>query len=149
MGSMKMSSVAVHVNTFIKDLLDSDHLPLLAPDVQVSVVGVAVDVVSPDPELHPTRPLVVTLDDGTGVVKCAMFRHQGYQHLRQVKIGDCFLARGVVGEYFQQTQIKCSALKRVEDPDFETLWINKVLLEKKNRESRQSQKKKKKKKKKS
>ena len=131
-----MSSAAVHINTFIKDLLDSDHLSLAAPDVQVSVVGVAVDVVSPDPELHPTRPLVVKLDDGTGVLQCVVFRHQGYPHLGNVKIGDCFLARGVVGQYFQQTQIKCSALKSVDDPDFETLWINKVLLEKKNRESK-------------
>ena len=55
-----------HKSLFIKDLLDS--LSILTPDVHVSVVGIAVDVISPDPEVHPTRPLVVTLDDGTGVI---------------------------------------------------------------------------------
>ena len=123
-----------HKSLFIKDLLDS--LPTLTtPDVHVSVVGIAVDVISPDPEVHPTRPLVVTLDDGTGVIRCVLFRHHELEHLKGVKIGDCFLARGVVSEYFEQTQIKCAALKIVKDPDFETLWINKVLLEKRNRES--------------
>ena len=122
-----------HLSLFIKDLLDS--LPILMPDVQVSVVGVAVDVINPDPEVHPTRPLVVTLDDGTGVVRCVLFRHHELDHLKGVKIGDCFLARGVISHYFEQTQLKCGALKIVEDPNFETLWINKVLLEKKNRES--------------
>ena len=122
-----------HMSLFIKDLLDS--LPMLTPDVQVSVVGVAVDVVSPDHELHPTRPLVVTLDDGTGVVRCVMFRHQELDHFRGVKIGDCFLARGVVTQYFDQTQIRCAALKELRDPNYETFWINKVLVEKKNRES--------------
>ena len=124
---------ASHLSIFIKDLLDS--LPILMPDVQVSVVGVAVDVINPDPEVHPTRPLVVTLDDGTGVVRCVLFRHHELDHLKGVKIGDCFLARGVISHYFEQTQLKCGALKIVEDPNFETLWINKVLLEKKNRES--------------
>ena len=129
-----MSLSCDHKSLFIKDLLDS--LPTLTtPDVHVSVVGIAVDVISPDPEVHPTRPLVVTLDDGTGVIRCVLFRHHELEHLKMVKIGDCFLARGVISEYFEQTQIKCAALKIVKDPDFETLWINKVLLEKKNRES--------------
>lgn len=121
------------MSLFIKDLMDC--LPGLSSDVQISVVGVAVDVTKPDPELHPTRPLVVTLDDGTGVVRCVLFGHQGLDHLSDAKIGDCFQARGLVTQYFEQTQIKCSALKIVDDPNFETLWINKVLLEKRNRQS--------------
>ena len=122
-----------HMSMFIKDLLIS--LPALPPDVHVSVVGVAVDVTNPDPDLHPTRPLVVTLDDGTGVVRCVLFQHQELDHLRGIKIGDCFHARGMVTEYFEQTQIKCAVLKIVHDPNYETLWINKVLLEKKNKDS--------------
>ena len=66
---------------------------------------------------------------------CSVQTYRELEHLTMVKIGDCFLARGVINEYFEQTQIKCAALKIVKDPDFETLWINKVLLEKKNRES--------------
>ena len=110
-----------HKSLFIKDLLDS--LPTLTtPDVHVSVVGIAVDVISPDPEVHPTRPMVVTLDDGTGVIRCVLFRHHELEHLKMVKIGDCFLARGVISEYFEQTQIKCAALKIIKDPDFEKLY---------------------------
>eukprot|EP00092_Neocalanus_flemingeri_P105578 GFUD01135359.1.p1 GENE.GFUD01135359.1~~GFUD01135359.1.p1 ORF type:complete len:140 (+),score=38.27 GFUD01135359.1:25-420(+) len=125
-------STSPHRSLFIKDLMSS--LPGLPPDVQISVIGVAVDVTNPDPETHPTRPLVVTLDDGTGVVSCVLFGHKELDHLRGVKIGDSFHARGVVmvSQYYQQTQLKCSALKVVTDPNFETLWINKVLLEKKN-----------------
>merc|ERR1719369_2300119 len=76
----------------------------------------------------------MTLDDGTGVIKCVLFGFQGVEHLMSVKIGDCFQACGVISHYYYQTQIKCSVIKSVDDPHFETLWINKVLLDKKNKD---------------
>ena len=120
-----------HMSLFIKDLVES--IPLLSTGIKVSVVGVAVDVINPDYDLHPNRPLTVSLDDGTGVIKCVLFRHREQPHLADIKIGDCFLARGLVGQYFEQTQIKCDVLKVVDDPNFETFWVNKVLVEKKMR----------------
>ena len=114
-----------HRNMLVRDVLSSDP-----SDCQVSVCGVVVDIVSPNIELHSNRPLVLSVDDGTGVVKCAMFGHYHHSHLRDISLGQCCLVRGTVTQYMNQTQIKCEVIKLVTDVNFETLWINKVLYEK-------------------
>ena len=118
------------VNVFIKDIFN-EH-PSLA-DRLVSVWGVAVEVMKPCVEMKPTRPLTLSLDDGTSEIKCVLFGFQSYKHLADVSVGQSFLASGSVSEYRQELQIKCESLKIVKDPNFETLWINKVLYEKKER----------------
>ena len=127
-----MVSTKQHMSLFVKDIFD--RYAMLTEDCQVTIVGVVVDISCPDPELHPNRPLVVRLDDGTGVIKCAMFRHHTLNHLKDIKMGDCFQARGTVNRYFEELQIKCVALKTVIDPNFETLWMNKVISERKLKE---------------
>ena len=95
------------------------------------VSGTVVDVVMPNSQLNPSRPLVLSLDDGTGEVRCVFFGFQNYKHLTSVTVGQTFLARGLVSFYRDDVQIKCESLKIVTDPNFETLWINKVIYEKK------------------
>ena len=113
---------------FIKDIFSSlDRYE----DCLVSVSGTVVDVVMPNSQLSPNRPLVLSLDDGTGEVRCVFFGFQNYKHLTSVTAGQTFLARGLVSLYRDELQIKCETLKIVTDPNFETLWINKVLYEKK------------------
>ena len=90
-----------------------------------------VDIVRPNSQLSPNRPLVLSLDDGTGEVRCVFFGFQNYKHLTSVSLGQTFLARGLVSLYREDLQIKCETLKIVKDPNFETLWINKVIYEKK------------------
>jgi len=106
-------------------MMDSDR------ECQVSVCGMLVDIVSPNIEIYSNRPLVITLDDGTGVVSCAMFGHQHHPHLTQLELGQSCVARGVIANYRGKTQIRCELIKLVNDVNFETLWINKVLYEKK------------------
>ena len=98
---------------------------------QVSVSGTVVDIVMPNSQLNPSRPLVLSLDDGTGEVRCVFFGFQNFKHLTSVTLGQSFLARGLVSFYREDVQIKCESLKIVTDPNFETLWINKVIYEKK------------------
>ena len=98
---------------------------------QVSVSGTVVDIVMPDSQLSPSRPLVLSLDDGTGEVRCVFFGFQNFKHLTSVTLGQSFLARGLVSFYREDVQIKCESLKIVTDPNFETLWINKVIYERK------------------
>lgn len=50
----------------------------------VVVQGTVVDLSRPDHQLHPTRPLSLALDDGTGVLKVAIFRHSSLPHLDKV-----------------------------------------------------------------
>ena len=113
---------------FIKDIFC--YLERYA-DCQVSVAGTVVDIVRPNSQLSPNRPLVLSLDDGTGEVRCVFFGFQNYKHLTSVSLGQTFLARGLVSLYREDIQIKCETLKIVKDPNFETLWINKVIYEKK------------------
>ena len=40
--------------------------------------------------------------------------------------------RGVLTSFRDTPQIKCESIKLVTDPNFETLWINKLLYEKKH-----------------
>ena len=100
-------------------------------DCQVCVTGTVVDIVKPNSQLNPSRPLVLSLDDGTGEVRCVFFGFQNYKHLTESTLGQTFLARGQVSLYREEVQIKCETLKIVTDPNFETLWINKVIYEKK------------------
>ena len=113
-----------HKSLFIRDVFT-----LLNTDTHVSVCGVVVDIVKPDLEVHSNRPLTVSVDDGTGEVRCVMFGFQHHKHLINLDIGDCVVVRGVVCEYKNQLQIKCENIKLVTDPNFETLWINKTLYE--------------------
>jgi len=108
-------------------MMDSDS----ERECQVSVCGILVDIVSPNVEIHSNRPLVLTLDDGTAVVNCVMFGHQHHPHLANLELGQCCVARGVVATFRDQIQIRCELIKLVNDVNFETLWINKVLYEKK------------------
>ena len=48
------------------------------------VQGTVVELDKPDPQLHPTRPISLSLDDGTGVLKVAAFRQSSLPHLDQV-----------------------------------------------------------------
>ena len=73
-------------------------------------------------------------DDGTGVVQCCMFGHAHWPHLRSLQLGHCCLARGRVTVYRGAAQLKCDHVKIVTDPNFETLWINKVLFEKRQQQ---------------
>ena len=73
-------------------------------------------------------------DDGTGVVQCCMFGHAHWPHLRSLQLGHCCLARGRVTVYRGAAQLKCDLVKIVTDPNFETLWINKVLFEKRQQQ---------------
>ena len=50
----------------------------------VVVQGTVVELSRPDPQLHPTRPLSLALDDGTGVLKVAIFRNSSLPHLDKV-----------------------------------------------------------------
>ena len=116
------------VCVFIKDIFsDLERYQ----DYQVSVSGTVVDIVMPNSQLSPSRPLVLSLDDGTGEVRCVFFGFQNFKHLTSVTVGQSFLARGQVSLYRENVQIKCETLKIVRDPNFETLWINKVIYEKK------------------
>ena len=100
---------------------------------QVSVCGIVVDIVKPNPDIHSNRPLAISIDDGTGEVRCVMFGFQNYPHLLvNLSIGNCCVVRGVVTKYNNQIQIKSESIKLVTDPNFETLWINKILYEKQN-----------------
>ena len=113
---------------FIRDIFSSlDRYQ----DCQVSVSGTVVDIVMPNSQLNPSRPLVLSLDDGTGEVRCVFFGFQNFKHLTSVTLGQSFLARGLVSFYREDVQIKCESLKIVTDPNFETLWINKVIYERK------------------
>ena len=113
---------------FIKDIFSSlDSYE----DCLVCVSGTVVDIVMPNSQLNPSRPLVLSLDDGTGEVRCVFFGFQNYKHLTSVTVGQTFLARGLVSLFRDDVQIKCETLKIVTDPNFETLWINKVIYEKK------------------
>ena len=100
-------------------------------ECQVCVAGTVVDIVKPNSQLNPSRPLVLSLDDGTGEVRCVFFGFQNYKLLASSTLGQTFLARGQVSLYREEVQIKCESLKIVTDPNFETLWINKVIYEKK------------------
>ena len=116
------------LSLFIKDIFSSlDRYE----DSLVCVSGTVVDVVMPNSQLNPSRPLVLSLDDGTGEVRCVFFGFQNYKHLTSVTVGQTFLARGLVSFYRDDVQIKCESMKVVTDPNFETLWINKVIYEKK------------------
>ena len=95
------------------------------------MAGTVVDIVKPNSQLNPSRPLVLSLDDGTGEVRCVFFGFQNYKLLASSTLGQTFLARGQVSLYREEVQIKCESLKIVTDPNFETLWINKVIYEKK------------------
>ena len=53
-------------------------------ETTVVVQGTVVELDKPDPQLHPTRPISLSLDDGTGVLKVAAFRHSSLPHLDQV-----------------------------------------------------------------
>ena len=55
-----------------------------AEDKVVVVQGTVVEMNRPDPQLHPNRPLSLALDDGTGVLKVAIFRHSSLLHLEKV-----------------------------------------------------------------
>ena len=50
----------------------------------VVVQGTVVELSRPDPQLHPTRPLSLALDDGTGVLKVAIFRNSAIPYLDKV-----------------------------------------------------------------
>ena len=50
----------------------------------VVVQGTVVELSRPDPQLHPTRPISLALDDGTGVLKVAIFRNSSLPHLDKV-----------------------------------------------------------------
>ena len=116
------------MSLFIKDIFSSlDRYE----DSLVCVSGTVVDVVMPNSQLNPSRPLVLSLDDGTGEVRCVFFGFQNFKHLTSVTLGQSFLARGLVSFYREDVQIKCESLKIVTDPNFETLWINKVIYERK------------------
>ena len=53
-------------------------------ETTVVVQGTVVELDKPDPQLHTTRPISLSLDDGTGVLKVAAFRHSSLPHLDQV-----------------------------------------------------------------
>ena len=50
----------------------------------VLVQGTVVELSRPDQQLHPTRPLSLALDDGTGVLKVAVFNYSSLPHLDKV-----------------------------------------------------------------
>ena len=50
----------------------------------VVVQGTVVELSRPDHQLHPTRPLSLALDDGTGLLKVAIFRHSSLPHMDKV-----------------------------------------------------------------
>ena len=50
----------------------------------VVVQGTVVELSRPDPQLYPTRPISLALDDGTGVLKVAIFRNSSLPHLDKV-----------------------------------------------------------------
>ena len=125
-----------HKCLFIRDVLS------LTPSDQdrnchASVCGVVVDIVRPNLDLHSNRPLIISLDDGTGVVKCVLFMFVNLPYLQNLQLGQCCLVRGTVNVYNNQIQIKCQQVKIVNDVNFETLWINKVLFEKKQIEKKE------------
>ena len=120
-----------HKCLFIRDVLS------LTPNDQVSVCGVVVDIIRPNLDLHSNRPLIISLDDGTGLVKCVIFSFVNVPHLQQLHLGQCCLVRGWVNVYNNQTQIKSQQVKIVNDVNFETLWINKVIYEKRQLEKEQ------------
>ena len=62
---------------FINDCIGKDEKAVL-------VQGTVVELSRPDQQLHPTRPLSLALDDGTGVLKVTIFRHSSLPHLDKV-----------------------------------------------------------------
>ena len=129
---LRLSRMAVRAGresccVFIRDIVPP------AEGREVSVCGIVVDVIQPSSEIHPTRPLVLSLDDGTSEIRCVFFGFHKFEHLSNVSVGQSFLARGSVSVYRQDLQIKCETLKLVTDPNFETLWINKVIYEKRKK----------------
>ena len=50
----------------------------------VVVQGTVVELSRQDPQLHPTRPISLALDDGTGALKVAIFRNPSLPHLDKV-----------------------------------------------------------------
>jgi len=87
------------------------------------------------PSNIPSRPTMMTLDDGTGRVPAVHFGGEGCveQHL---DIGDDVVVYGYTQIYRQDIQFKCDRIKLVTDPNLQTLWINQI-VNNENREKNQ------------
>ena len=105
-----------HCSCFVRDLLEGMG--------EAEVCGVVVDL-TPAQATHPGRPTTLELDDGTGVVRCALFSPPS----ARLSLGSALLVRGKVGSFRGQQQLTVHTVKLVTDPNFDTLWINKVIVE--------------------
>jgi hypothetical protein len=92
---------------------------------RVAVCGIVVDTVHSIS--NPSRPLVILLDDGTGCLDCAYFQPDKDALFASLGLGDALQVNGTVGVFRGQMQLRCDAVRRVKDVNFETLWINRVI----------------------
>jgi len=95
----------------------------------VVVQGTVVELSRPDPQLYPTRPISLALDDGTGVLKVAIFRNSSLPHLDKVEFASCLQVRGQLTTFRDQLQLRATTVKIVSDPNMQTVWINRVICE--------------------
>ena len=119
---MHQPGVVCHTPVFISELhRETDRLMN-----QVALCGVVVDIIAVVAG-SLTRPLVIRLDDGTGCLDCAYFRPDKETIGTSLKLGDAVLITGAVHIYRDQLQLRCEAVRRVTEANFETLWINRVI----------------------
>ena len=92
---------------------------------RVAVCGVVVDTVSSCG--HPSRPLLIRLDDGTGCLDCVYFQPDKDALFASLRLGTALQVNGTVSVFRERIQLRCDAVRRVTDINFETLWINRVI----------------------
>jgi len=105
-----------HCSCFVRDLMEGTG--------EAEVCGVVVDLTPPQ-AAHPGRPTTLELDDGTGVVRCVSFS----PFPTRLSLGSAALVRGKVGSFRGHQQLRVHTVKLVTDPNFDTLWINRVIVE--------------------
>ena len=118
-----------HICLFIRDFNDT-----VIRD-QLSVCGIIVDVAMP-PESLSRRPFKLALDDGTGVLDVVIWRNDMPEWAKDLGIGDSVVARGTLKLFRNDLQLSVKCLKKVVDMNFETMWIIKVIYEKKQSEEK-------------
>lgn len=77
----------------------------------MQVQGLVVEVARPDPDLHPHRPLSLSLDDGTGVLRVAVFGHTKLAHLTGLELGWSVQVRGALATFRDQLQLRAAVVK--------------------------------------
>jgi len=77
------------------------------------------------PSNIPSRPTILTLDDGTGRVAGVHFSEGGVEE--HLDIGDDVVVYGYTQIYRQDIQFKCDRIKLVTDPNLQSLWINQIV----------------------